>query len=645
MDSDSTKFRRLMHYEELVVKTQNDKIELAKCIKDQYSQQLTSHTIDRNQNHKMIIATMCIQDLWRWIHENGMDAIRNNQYLQTEINEMKSIQSRHYSQQTQWERFCNELKNENNKLKNDMQNMQQNYDAMINEYRDLKHQNEILMNQIKMDQAQVARQQKAKEFNEIKAIITGALQETQVIQDHGNYVNISNENADHDTIALLCQIVKNQDQRLIEFRQNHSSEGSYNAPLELSDYQDQHFDPADGEDSCEENHEMESVYGENDDQDVYDDGANDINNEFKYKLYKLFAKYQVAHDPDTHNDLNCTLNAIERVCKDAYKYQKAYVSANKEIQKLKHRLGWKMSNPSKKRLIARKKGCHLSKKSKSLHRRNKSCPMSMPMVDPMQILSELTEDLLSLMKYLRIVQNNNQYEYCIHKIESLCSSLQDLANDIGSPLLQNAVNILKSLKHNIFHHSNTYKCNNQSLHDIINQTKNTISDLYHNNMTMDAYAPSISVVIDRVEGHESLVDIMDEDDEDYDMYEAPYVESIQTDGHCSNKAAKAVIVYKGKKYKRNMKAFEWLSRVLLVRSGGPDTPKLSKSVSTNEWDAVGLKKKRRELNRYLKQCHGTKWIRQFDGYYKIFFAKSYKEWKILRTKFDRKISMASHNKK
>ena len=62
-------------------------------------------------------------------------------------------------------------------------------------------------------------------------------------------------------------------------------------------------------------------------------------------------------------------------------------------------------------------------------------------------------------------------------------------------------------------------------------------------------------------------------------------------------------------------------------------PKLQSSLPPNLWYDGYLRKRKIELNEFLKQCHHTKWIRDFHGYQNIFFAPTYKKWKRLRNEF------------
>eukprot|EP01084_Bolivina_argentea_P133253 235143_1 len=110
------------------------------------------------------------------------------------------------------------------------------------------------------------------------------------------------------------------------------------------------------------------------------------------------------------------------------------------------------------------KHCLVSFENQSCHSR-----------DEMDILSEMCNDLLCLMKYLQIVSNNNQYEYCLNKIYSLLKNLSNLANKCQSTILQNATNALKVLTTNMCINSNIYRINNHLLYEQLKDTQNTIS--------------------------------------------------------------------------------------------------------------------------------------------------------------------------
>merc|ERR1712129_192615 len=103
-----------------------------------------------------------------------------------------------------------------------------------------------------------------------------------------------------------------------------------------------------------------------------------------------------------------------------------------------------------------------------------------------------------------------------------------------------------------------------------------------------------------------------------------------------NKTAKAIICYRGRKYRRKLADFEWLRNVMFHNDPNRAIPRLSTMLPESAWYRGYLKERKTEINAFLRQCQATKWVRDFEGYERIFFARSHKQWKKLRNNYDKR---------
>jgi len=300
-------------------------------------------------------------------------------------------------------------------------------------------------------------------------------------------------------------------------------------------------------------------------------------------------------------------------------------------------------------------------------------------VDDMSILCQLCDDLMSMMRYLEIVNNRSQYEYCCNKLQSLCDAVQDMANQYHSEVLQQSVHLLQPLMRSFACSGAKFKGKNQAMHDAINETKNLISDLYvltesprdhehslhslhyeFDDEEIDHEAESLSDIVMHSE-HDNDDD--DEDDEDANGHddddangccecdgcaECKQFDELYGDGEREDensahyprvqrieesnkwfrhKISHAVITFNGQTYKRKFSDFEWLYKMLLLGNEmGGSMPR-----PIHHWNDI------HELNKFLEHCHTSSWIRTFEAYHSIFFAESHKRWKVLRKRFDKSV--------
>merc|ERR1712083_1034246 len=118
----------------------------------------------------------------------------------------------------------------------------------------------------------------------------------------------------------------------------------------------------------------------------------------------------------------------------------------------------------------------------------------------------------------------------------------------------------------------------------------------------------------------------------------PFVKRIEIDGNWFNKKPRAVIEWNGHEFKRKMADFKWLWRMLLLNSSidrvVPDYPN---DIPESMWPEGYLRRRKRELNLFLMQCHSLPWIHNYSVYGSVFLEIDKKEWKRKRNEFDERI--------
>ena len=126
----------------------------------------------------------------------------------------------------------------------------------------------------------------------------------------------------------------------------------------------------------------------------------------------------------------------------------------------------------------------------------------------------------------------------------------------------------------------------------------------------------------------------------------PVVTGIEVDGNWLNKKVRAVIEWKGNKFKRKMADFKWLSKMIRLNSTvdgvSPEYPDEIPSAVWRDW-RHGYRKK--ELNLYLMQCHSLPWIRRYKPYCDIFLESDKNTWKNKRDRFNRDMIQRIKQKK
>ena len=115
----------------------------------------------------------------------------------------------------------------------------------------------------------------------------------------------------------------------------------------------------------------------------------------------------------------------------------------------------------------------------------------------------------------------------------------------------------------------------------------------------------------------------------------PIVKRIEIEGKFFNKKPRAIIEWNGDEFKRKMNDFKWLWRMLLLNSSidrvVPDYPN---DIPESLWPEGYLRRRKRELNLFLMQCHSLPWIKNYKVYHDIFLESTKSEWKRKRNEFD-----------
>ena len=124
------------------------------------------------------------------------------------------------------------------------------------------------------------------------------------------------------------------------------------------------------------------------------------------------------------------------------------------------------------------------------------------------------------------------------------------------------------------------------------------------------------------------------------------VTGIEIDGNWFNKKARAVIEWKGDRFKRKMADFKWLSKMILLNSTVDRvSPEYPDEIPSALWRRGYLRKRKNELNLYLMQCHSLPWIRRYKPYCDIFLESDKNTWKNKRDRFNRDMMQRIKQKK
>jgi len=125
----------------------------------------------------------------------------------------------------------------------------------------------------------------------------------------------------------------------------------------------------------------------------------------------------------------------------------------------------------------------------------------------------------------------------------------------------------------------------------------------------------------------------------------PIVRRISIVGNWFNKKPRAMIEWNGREFGRKMSDFKWFWRMLSPNSSiervVPDYPS---DIPESLWPDGYLRRRKRELNLFLMQCHSLPWIRKYKLYKDVFLEPDKKRWKAKRNEFDQLMMKRIKNK-
>jgi len=118
----------------------------------------------------------------------------------------------------------------------------------------------------------------------------------------------------------------------------------------------------------------------------------------------------------------------------------------------------------------------------------------------------------------------------------------------------------------------------------------------------------------------------------------PIIKRIEIVGNWFNKKPRAIIEWNGVEFGRKMSDFKWFWRMLSLNSSiervVPDYPS---DIPESLWPDGYLRRRKRELNLFLMQCHSLPWIKKYKLYKHIFLEQNKKKWKAKRNEFDQQM--------
>eukprot|EP01084_Bolivina_argentea_P305839 528375_1 len=256
-----------------------------------------------------------------------------------------------------------------------------------------------------------------------------------------------------------------------------------------------------------------------------------------------------------------------------------------------------------------------------------------------EYLSECEHELLTY--DAKPADGHDVYQHFIHKLTDMYESLNDLAQDMNSKELHNAVNKLKKGINDIefLQHHGSYKHNH--LKRIMKGLITDFADIDEIKITSDRSSESKETECVAV-NNQMFEDEKKEEEEDlmtkYGSFEeeCPRVLRIDIDGGWFNKKTRAIIKYRGKAFGRKEADFKWLYKMLQcdfkwLGKDELDTndvvlPDFNKELPHTMWHDDYLMKRKRELNLFLMQCHSLKNIRSGTQYH-IFLDHKKDQWK------------------
>eukprot|EP01084_Bolivina_argentea_P305840 528376_1 len=299
-----------------------------------------------------------------------------------------------------------------------------------------------------------------------------------------------------------------------------------------------------------------------------------------------------------------------------------------------------------------------------LQRENTKLKLKYNELEHQLFLSKVTNDniLQQVREYLsQLVDELTTYDTksgegqsaCKHfrlKLAGMYESLTDLAQDLNTQELHNAVTTLKKGIDDIELLEHHGACKYEHLHNILNGLTTAFGEMpqFHHETpcgtdTNETKETESSAAEDN---HTSDHHQKDEKHSDFDdntatkhgapKEECPRVIRIDIDGGWFNKKTRAIIKYRGKAFGRKEADFKWLYKMLQcdfkwLGKDELDTndvvlPDFNKELPHTMWHDDYLMKRKRELNLFLMQCHSLKNIRSGTQYH-IFLDHKKDQWK------------------
>jgi hypothetical protein len=95
----------------------------------------------------------------------------------------------------------------------------------------------------------------------------------------------------------------------------------------------------------------------------------------------------------------------------------------------------------------------------------------------------------------------------------------------------------------------------------------------------------------------------------------PMIKRIKIEGPWINRYPVAEMEHRGEKFRRKLKFFKWLHRMLVLSVDfGDHVPDLGPDLPESHWPETYLKRRKKELNLFLMQCDSIPWIRKHEAY-------------------------------
>eukprot|EP01083_Nonionella_stella_P315584 1140371_1 len=322
------------------------------------------------------------------------------------------------------------------------------------------------------------------------------------------------------------------------------------------------------------------------------------------------------------NEVDFVLDQIDTLCRDVDKYRRKYMKHSKHNKQLRNKL--KTTENTFVEVVNERD--ELKQKHFKLQQQNQALIEKLNEMETPSTMGSTPDDTFY------------EYKQAQMRFESMCEPLRDVANAFEMELLKDTLYKL------------TQSLNDYSIQLQMHTTSETTDATDHDTQTL----VSMSVNVDEMDALYPDSTYREDDDDRKDELEHyrrytrsssmefdahfPVVRRIEIGGNWFNKKARAVIEWNGSTFTRKMADFKWLWRMLLLNSSVdrvvPDYPN---DIPESLWPQGYLRRRKRELNLFLMQCHSLPWIKNYNLYYDIFLEQEKHEWKRKRDEFDEEI--------